>query len=352
MRIGIIIGSLGLGGAERVSVRLAEWWVNNHHEVTIFTTMNPPEKEYLVPPNVKRVFCHLKGGGWPLVQTLKKKINSEKPDIAIVMDTPMCVYAVPALLCAGVPFVVAERSDPKNAKIKTTTRILSRTMMRFAKGFIFQTKGARDYFGKAITNKSTVIFNPLSVNELPSPHVGEREKTVVAMGRLISAKNYPLLIRAFEIFSKDHPDYTLEIYGEGAQRTELERILSGSPFKEKIHLNGSRSDVLQCIVTAGIFVLSSDYEGMPNALLEAMALGIPSIATDCPPGGPAELIVHNENGLLVSVGKADSLAEAMNKLADDVDFALCIGKRAISVREKLNIDVVADLWLKFLEKCL
>lgn len=349
MKIGIIIGSLGLGGAERVSTRLAEWWITQNIDVSFYTTKAMPQKEYTVSPQIKRFPCNgncVKNTIRELRNTLKK----DKPNIVIVMDTPMCMLAVPALLGTGIPFIVSERSDPKNANIRKTTKIASRFLMRFANGFVFQTTGARDCYPKSVRNRSAVIANPLVVSAIPDPFKGKRKKTVVAIGRLVVAKNYPLLFRAFEKFSSSHPDYTLEVYGDGAEKDNLINYLENVSVKEKIHLNGARSDVLECAVDSGMFVLSSDIEGMPNALIEALAIGIPSISTNCPPGGPADLIEDGVNGILTDVGDAEGLCSAMCRLADDSDFALSLSENGVKIREKLNIDNIGNKWTEFLKK--
>ena len=347
MKIGIIIGSLGIGGAERVSTRLAEWWITQNVDVSFYTTMAIPKKEYIISSKIKRFSCY-KQSKTNTIQELRETIKEDKPNVVIIMDTPMCVFAVPALLGTGIPFVVSERSDPKNANVRKITRIVSHLLMQFANGFVFQTTGARDYYPKTIFNRSVVIANPLVVSEIPDPFEGKRKKTVVAIGRLITAKNYPLLFKAFEQFYSIHTDYTLEVYGDGVEKDNLVNLIDTMSVKDKIHLNGARSDVLECAVDSGMFVLSSDLEGMPNALIEALAIGIPSISTNCPPGGPADLVEDGVNGLLVDVGDVEGLCSAMCRLADDNDFASSLSKNGVKIREKLNIDNIGNMWLGFL----
>lgn len=349
MKIGIIIGSLGLGGAERVSTRLAEWWVTQNVDVSFYTTMAIPKKEYIISSKIKRFSCY-KESKTNTIQELRKTIKEDKPDVVVIMDTPMCVFGVSALLGTGIPFVVSERSDPKNANVRKITKVISRFLMKFADGFVFQTTGARDYYPKTIAKRSVVIANPLVVSEIPDPFEGERKKTVVAIGRLITAKNYPLLFKAFENFYYSHPDYTLEIYGDGIEMENLIKMIDTMSVKDKIHLNGARNDVLECAVDSGMFVLSSDLEGMPNALIEALAIGLPSISTNCPPGGPADLIEDGVNGLLVNVGDVEGLCSAMRRIATDDDFALSLSKNGVKIREKLNIDNIGKTWLEFLMK--
>lgn len=344
MKIGIIIGSLGFGGAERVTIRLTEWWVRKNWNVSIFTTMCPPVNEYQLPTGANRIYCHQNGSGVPLIKTLRNSIKNDRLDVVIIMDTPMCVYCVPALLGLNVPIIVSERSAPNTNAIKKKTRYLSHLFMNAADGFVFQTNGAKKFYNKQIQNRSVVIENPLDIDALPEVFNGQRSKRIVAVGRLIPVKDYPLLIKAFEKFSVTHEDYSLEIYGDGPERTRIEKIVSESPAMQKICIMGAHNDVLERIADAAVYVLSSYLEGMPNALIEAMALGIPSISTDCPPGGPADLITNMENGLLVPVNDPSKMADAMGLLVDNCELAKKISQNAVNIRERLKIDVIGEKW--------
>ena len=145
MKLGIIIGHLGLGGAERVAASLANWFTSKGDSVVFFMTKKPAEKEYCLDPAISRYNCfaesHLK-----IIFGLRKALKKEKPDVVLIMSTPMCVYAIPALSGLGVPTVVSERSAPGNARIKKSTRKISNFLMEFADAYVFQTNGAKSYF--------------------------------------------------------------------------------------------------------------------------------------------------------------------------------------------------------------
>lgn len=350
MKIGIIIGSLGLGGAERVVTRLTEWWCNKDIEVSIYTTMTPPQEEYTIPERAKRLYCHENGSGLKLIKTIRNVIRDDSPDIVVIMDTPMCVYAVPALLGLKIPFVVSERSAPNTNAIKKSTRYLSHFLMNFAQGYIFQTNGAKNYYNKRIQHRSVVIENPLNIECLPEPYTGKREKRIVAIGRHIKVKNYPLLIKAFEIFSEKNFGYNLEIYGDGPERPNIECLVAQSVVGSQIHIMGTHTDVLRMVNKASLYILSSDLEGMPNALLESMALGLPVISTDCPSGGPADLIENGKNGILVPVNDARAMAVAMETILENESLASNMGKAAFEIRNRLNIETVGVKWSNFLNR--
>lgn len=350
MKIGIIIGSIGFGGAERVAVRLALWLSKNGHTVSVFTTKKTPDKEYSVPSSIKRYGCVSDGGKLQIISGLRKNLKDERPDAVLVMGTPMCVYAVPALAGLKIPFIVSERSSPRNANIKKSTRILSRKLMNCADYFVFQTETAKSFFPEKIQRRSAVIPNPIVSDEMPSAFTGEREKRIVAVGRLIKEKNYPMLIKAFELVLKQHSEYCLEIYGDGNEKENIQNLIEAKGLTDKILLMGVHADVLSKINSASLFVLPSDFEGMPNALLEAMALGLACVSTDCPCGGPADLIENGVNGILVPVADSEKTAEAILLCLDDAQLLQKLGNNALKIKQRLDIDVIAKQWLEIINK--
>lgn len=344
MRIGVIIGSLGFGGAERVAVILAEWWTEKGHSVEFFTTMRRPEKEYPFSPKIKRTEC--KGNKKiSTIKLLRAKIKESKPDVVLVMDTPMCVFAVPALVGLKIPFVVSERSAPNTTAIKKSTKILSHILMNFATGFVFQTNGAKSYYHKRIQLRSTIIANPLQVDKLPRVFKGERDKRAVAVGRLVLAKNYPFMFMVFSAFHEKHSDYTLEVYGDGPLYDELSELIRKLDAGSYIKLMGSSDVVLERIKSAGFYILSSEIEGMPNALIEAMALGIPCISTDCPSGGPKDLIRDGVDGFLVPVSDRSQMLDAMEKIVSNDETADMLGRNATYIRNRLDINIIGQKWI-------
>ncbi|MBO5485678.1 MAG: glycosyltransferase, partial [Eubacterium sp.] len=149
---------------------------------------------------------------------------------------------------------------------------------------------------------------------------------------------------------REFPELELVIYGEGSYREELEKERARLGLEEKIKLPGAVDCVADAVQSAKLFVLSSDYEGMPNALLEAMALGIPVISTDCPCGGPAEIIRDGENGFLVSVGKEEELIDAMQKLLRDDELGNRIGNNARQVQQDYSEEQTFEKLYQYLEK--
>ena len=339
--------SLARGGAERVTVYLAEYLARNGVACDIITE-RVYDHEYDVPNGVNRI-CLSRGNYFSKVHELRKLIKQSGADVLLVMAVPNCIYASLAALGLKIRVVVSERNDPANFLGKPAVKHLSRFLMKFAHGFVFQTNDAKAYYAKKLSGRGTVIPNPLFTDSLPPAYEGEREKNIVSAGRLVPQKNQKMLIDAFSIFSKDHPDFSLTIYGEGALRGALETQARELGLDGKVFLPGNVSDLLQRTKSSAAFVMSSDFEGMPNALIEAMAIGLPCISTDCPCGGPGELINNGENGLLVPVGDTAALSDALKKLVDNPQLSEKIQKNAPSIRERLDSDLIGKAWLDYLE---
>lgn len=157
---------------------------------------------------------------------------------------------------------------------------------------------------KAGCTNVTVIPNPCSLDGQKLPKI-EKNKTVLAVGRLHEQKGFDLLLRAWQPIEKRHPEWTLRIVGEGPKRTELFTQCCESNL-QNVSLAGRVDNVAQEYAAASLFVLSSRYEGLPLALIEAMWSGLPCIAFDCPQG-PSELLA-DERGWLVPNGDVDALS--------------------------------------------
>jgi glycosyltransferase involved in cell wall biosynthesis len=194
----------------------------------------------------------------------------------------------------------------------------------------------------------TVIRNPMSAKFFRPRFGGEREKTIVAVGRPVDYKNHRLLIEAFARIASDYPQYRLIIYGEGELRETLVKEVAELGLAERIQLPGNSEQIEEDIYRAMIYVLPSDFEGSPNSLIEAMLLGLACISTDCPCGGPAELITHGENGLLTPVGDVAKLAENLRYLLDNPHLIENFGRAAQALQELYEPQAVYETWERYL----
>lgn len=357
MKISFFCGSLSGGGAERVVCNLCNYLAEKQHQVTVITISNQPATYPLVN-SVKRISLdenckydnHFLNNIKRLIR-LKKLLKKSDKDIYIVFLPETTFVLLHFRKIIKVPVIASERCDPytffKSSKINT---LLMKRLFPRADAFVFQTVEAQEYYKGIITDESIVIPNAINDEFVREPYVGEREKTIIAAGRLTKQKNFPLLLKAFSKISKKHSKYKLIIYGQGPMSSDLDTLSVIMGISDKVVFPGYVNNLIDCISNASLFVLSSDYEGMPNALMEAMALGLPCISTDCPSGGPRYLIEDGQNGLLVPVNDVDALAQAMDKVLSDTELANKLGTNAHKICERLAADKIYGQWEAFIEK--
>ncbi len=349
MKICFITATLAGGGAERVIANLANEMTKRGHQVTILLTTEYVV-EYELHPEVEVIQISNKTESSmkariKRIMNLRKYFKMHRDMHFISMPTDTNIFVLAASLFLGIELIISERNDPNqygHAKIRDF-------MYLFADKIVFQTKDAKECFAVRLQNKGKIIFNPVS-ELLPELHRGERVKKIVAVGRLDEQKNHKLLIDAFKDFVLKHPDYELHIYGRGPLQETLTEYIQKSGLQGKVILAGFRKDVWSEAANASVYVLSSDYEGMPNSLLEAMAMGMPVVSTDCPIGGAAMLIEQEKNGLLVPVGDKEALYKALCYLIENVELAEQLAENAAKIRESMSVSRICDEWLEYMGK--
>ena len=352
-RLAIITGSMSRGGAERVALCLAQYMQSKNINVFLLTSTRA-QQEYEVPADLNRIVLdqglsvenklrRMLG----IIQNLRKTIRNNNIDTALIMGVPLCIFAIPG--CKGIRVVVSERNDPTHFEGKKIVQILSRMLMKKANGYVYQTHDAQNYYKDKMHAEGIVIPNPLLLDNIADPYEGIREASIVTAGRMIPQKNHMLLLESFNEIKESFPDYKLFIYGDGPLRKEFEKYIQQHYLTDRVELPGNVSDLSDRIRKAGLFVLPSNFEGMPNALIEAMALGIPSISTDCPCGGPRDLIHDGENGLLVSVDCKHEMVSAMKKILLDKSMAAHLGEESLKIRDDLSVSEIGKQWINYLE---
>lgn len=350
-KIAFVTRVLSSGGAEMVLGQIVNACARQGMECLLLTTW-PNKTVPRFHPNVTVEELDDAGPGlkgkWKQYAQARKRICGFGAELVLSMPEDIGIYVIPAMFGTGIPVVVSERNNPWVMPYKKVTRLLRRLVYPFAGGLIFQTERAASFFPSRQRKKGIVLPNPLDISRLPEVYEGQREKIVVSAGRLDDQKNFPLLMDAFAKFHENHGEYRLVIYGEGAKREELEKKAAETLPEGSWSLPGRVSDLPQRISRCGIFALSSDYEGVPNVLIEAMAVGTPSVSTDCAPGGAAALIENGKNGLLVPVGDAQALAQALSDMADHPEEAARMGREAVRIRESLDAHKVTAQWLNYL----
>ena len=252
-----------------------------------------------------------------------------------------------------IPLITAVRQDPKSYYNSVADKILIPLLYPLSTGSVFQTEEQMQCFPKSLQKRATVILNPINDKYLNIPKPKEREKVVVQSGRLVEFKNQAMLLRAFVKVHEKHPDYSLKIYGGDSfdgTKQKLEAIITEYQAYDYMKLMGPSDSLEKELPKASVYAFSSDYEGMPNALLEAMVLGMPVVATDCPCGGPRTVMVHEENGLLIPVGDEKAMTESINRLIEDRDFAERLGENARKISKKIERTAVLSMWKDYIEE--
>ncbi len=350
--IAMFISSLNKGGSERVLVNLAEYFYSRGYAVTIVTQYKS-ENEYGISDGIRRVFSEITqeemGNGrisnfFRRLAKLRRIWKEEKPDLILSFIGKNNMMAIMTSRRLHIPVVVSVRGEPAEEYNSPLLKRAASFLFRFADGIVFPVEKSMDFFPGAVRKKAVCLKNPLNPAFIRPVYDGEREKQIVAVGRVDANKNHEMIIRAFAGLAEKYPDYRLVIYGEGDLRPSLLRMAEEMGLKDRVLLPGSISDVASAIYKASFFVLSSYSEGMPNTLIEAMALGIPSISTDCPCGGPAELIEDGVNGYLIEPGDWEKLQDILQKLVDDPRLAQKVGENAAKIQETLNPDRMNKMW--------
>lgn len=344
-----ITPNLANGGAERVTAILANELAEQGMTVEV-AFMKDGIRVYQLHKLVKTYDFYSEGNrviriGRKILRLRKlMKENANTTFIAMLPFETFYTY----LASWGLPIriIYSLRNDPASMKGKFWYFIKKRIYPK-AYRIVFQTEEAKEYFPEKVRKKGKVIPNPVS-NGLPGRFEGERKKEIVTVGRLKEQKNYPLLLHAFAEVNQKYPDWRLRIFGEGELEEELKALCLKLKIGEAVEFCGFRKNVIEEINRSGIFVLASDYEGISNAMLEAMATGIPCICTDCPVGGARLTIQDHENGLLVPVGNRARLVNALIEIIQNPSLAEQLSCKAEEVREYLSAERIAEEWLRII----
>ena len=249
--------------------------------------------------------------------------------------------------------IISERGDPQQSAESKTTMALIKNLFPKADDFVFQSPDVQEWYRQNTPVRGRVIFNPIKP-DLPEPYCGERKKRIVNFCRISAQKNLIMLADAFAGFRKEFPDYELDIIGdpvgnsaEGYIDSVLEHI-SELGCENSIHILPAIKDIHSVINDYAMFVSSSDFEGMSNSMLEAMALGLPCVCTDCPAGGARAVIKDGENGLLTPTGDSHALYLAMKRVAENPDLAQKLSENAVKIRKAQSAEKITEEWMDLL----
>ncbi len=359
MRITLVITSLEGGGAERVMVLLTQGLVQRGHTVTVITLSSDDTDFYLLPPTVKRIALDLRQKSPTLLHRivktiirlvcLRRAVQVSQPDIVISFMSSMNIYAGLALLQTQYPMIGTEHCSPTRLPAEYPWELFRRPIYRRLRRLVSVSQGIDDEFTWLAKAKRAVIYNPfLPVKPFQGQFhypkgVDPTKKWIVAMGRLVHEKGFDILLNAFQKVAAQHPDWQLLILGEGELRSELEALQKHLDLAKRVVFVGRLSNPFPLLQHSKLFVLSSRTEGFPMALGEALACGLPAVATECSKG-IRELLQDNINGLIVPNQNITRLAAAMSYLMANEIERDRLASRAPEVLGKFSLDKVMDRW--------
>ena len=360
MKILFVSGDLCDGGAQRVISVIANTLAEKGHEVTVLL-YSRSEKEYELNSNIKlfalaesyEIYSKIN----PIlrIKKIRSFLKSISPDVAVgFLQGGYGLF----LSSYGMKFkkVGSTRVDPKIIIERKGLRAeINRMWFRHADAVVLQTDTQLERVRDMNWKNKVVISNPVSDVALETDeHDYTRPcRTITMAGRLEKSKNYPMVLDMMELLHHKYPDVKLRIFGQGSLKEEIEREIVNRKLEEVVSLNGWTADIVVEHQKADMYILSSDYEGMPNALMEAMACGLPCISTDCPTG-PSSLIVNGENGILVPVGNVGVMTDAVERiLCMTTKERAQMGMRAKdTIYKAYNKEIITKKWERLFEELL
>lgn len=360
MRVTLVIASLRGGGAERVMSIMANHWADRRWKVTLLTYDDGEERPaYGLSAAVDHRCLGIESASSGSVEAVRSNlrrlwvlrgaIRDSAPDAVVSFLNEVNVRTMLATVGLGIPVVVSEHTDPSRREIGAIWRLLRRWCYRYAAGVVTLTPEALRYFPGVIRRRGSVIPNPLAISVDGLVEAGPRQNTVVAMGRLAPVKGFDRLITAFSMVANNHPGWSLTIWGEGTERRSLEMLRDRLGLDGRVALPGWTSEPFAELRTAGLFVMSSRYEGFGNVLCEAMACGAAVVSFDCQ--GPRYIVRDGIDGVLVPRDDVAALAAAMDRMMSNPSERERLAASGIEVTTRFRKDKVMAMWERLIVSC-
>lgn len=343
MKIGFYIRRTKFGGGENVQQLLVEEFLKIGHKVVVFTTNTDLSMSNVEIIKIRALTNPILKNGYIFFR-FGRLLKLHSIDCLIIFNF-QDIFTLSSFVY-NIPSIVSIRVDPRFEKNILKRKLQMYVASLFSSGIVFQTHNVMRLFPNfAIRNKYSIIPNPIMFDSHPHP-IEHREKIIVSVCRLSEEKNLQLLINAFAAIQ--HKGYRLLIYGEGPLRNELEDLITKRQLNTTVFLMGHVEPVYKYISNAEIFVMTSNFEGMPNALIEAMSLGLACISTNFPSGGAEELITNNHNGILIPVNDIDKLVQSLDLLISDNSKRLNMMRNAQDITTMLDRKKIINQWIDFI----
>lgn len=347
-KILFFICTLDDGGAQRVVSMLSSKMVERGFDVEVLKYYKS-ENIYPISEKVKITTVEEETNTTNKLTNMlwMRKYFRNNADVIVSFLATYNMLAICANRGNNIPIVVADRNDPHCVPNNIVIRKIRDYLYRFADGVVVQTTRNKSYFSGDIQRKCEVIMNPFVMGEKIGIALdAEKEDVIVSVGRLERQKNQEMLINAFNDLKDKYPTYKLVIYGEGPYRNVLEELIQRNNIKDRVFLPGSSKEILEKTKSSKLFILPSDYEGMSNALAEAMCIGLPVISTKV--SGTSDLIINNKNGLSININNKEELVNAIEKMLSDDKFRNKCANNAVEISRKLDINIISNKWIHFL----
>jgi len=353
MKIIFIIDLITYGGAPRMIISIAEAMSNYGHEVSIFSYASemsiipiPPKVNFIKGKKFikSKILRHIIKIG-----EIRKVLANEAPDVVISFMPYPSILSIVAKIGLGCKVIVCERGDP--SIYKGFINLIGHRILRFADGAVFQTEGARNYYYNGnLYRKSTVIPNAVTLEKIARVQLSERNNEIAFVGRFdIKQKRQDLALIAFSNVLKKYPTMKLVFYGDGEDIGRIERLASDYQISSNVLFLGKVDNIHMYLKESRMFLLTSDYEGIPNALIEAMCVGLPCVATDCSPGGARLLIDNFHNGILVPSGDIDAISAACIYVLDCPEEGEKFGIAAQNISENFSPSIIYPKWESYIK---
>ena len=352
-----MISTFTIGGAQRVMSLMANYWAEHGSDVTLISLSPQSEDWFATHHLVKRVSLNLLSVSAHLGQALSRnalrvlrlrdELRQSRPDVVISFMDTTNVLTILASRGLGIPVIISERNDPHRHAMGSSWDTLRSLLYRRADALVIQTSALRDWAEEMGGDKRVhIIPNPINPEFNGSAMEAHRRgsgHTVVAMGRLVRQKGFDLLIEAFARCAEQHSEWSLVILGEGEERSNLESLIVAMGLQDRVRLAGKVPQPSQILGQADLFVLSSRFEGFPNALIEAMACKLGVISTDCP-HGPRDIIHDGVDGLLIPPEDVNALAKSIARLMANPVERQRLGDKAVEVLERFSMGNIMSMW--------
>ncbi|MBQ8421367.1 MAG: glycosyltransferase [Bacteroidales bacterium] len=353
-KITISCGTLSSGGAERVLSILSKYFTDYFEDVEYIMWTDAPVF-YKIDDRVRIVNLQQRYGCKNRLKELfafRKHIKRNRPDLILSFLTPVNIMTLIATSGLNIKTIVAERNDPHCMPDNPLIRILRDVCYLKATGILTQTEYAKSYFKQPLLSKTHVIYNPvdMSESEVGSALSTPKKDILISVGRLIPQKNQKMMIDAFKLFHREHESYKLIIYGKGSHKATLSDYIHCQGLENDVILAGVVKDIWPILKDTKVFLLSSLTEGMSNAMLEALCLGLPVISTKV--AGATELIRDGYNGYLVNMNDVEDMSEKMAAIVDDESHAYNLGKNAATIYKSLNEGNIGPQWIEYIKSIL